>query len=485
MLKPTEEQAAIIDAARAQKHLVIQAGAGTGKTSTLKMVAHALGGRTGIYTAYNRDAAREASRAFPAHVDCRTAHSLAMAAVGYKYRHRLDAPRDLPARRAEVLGTSWLELSKTRSISPVQMARIAVDTVQRFCYSADDELDVFHVPKQNGVMGTEHDALAKIVVPYAQRAWEDVCSYDGALKFQHDHYLKMWALTKPQLSVDVIMLDEGQDSNPVVAQLVQNQRDAQQIAVGDSCQSLYQWRGAIDALDSWPADERLFLSRSWRFGPVIATQANQWLQQIGTPMRLTGNPDLASELADLHAPKAILCRTNAEAMKQVMALLADGQRVALAGGGGGIRALAKAAQDLKNGRRTSHPELFLFATWAALVEYVEDDQAGRDLKPLVDLVEEYGAEAIIEAVDALVDERRATTVVSTAHKAKGREWDTVRIAGDFTEPSSGEIAKVDAMLGYVAVTRARHQLDRRGLAWIDRFTARPKPVGQPTQLRAG
>jgi hypothetical protein len=44
----------------------------------------------------------------------------------------------------------------------------------------------------------------------------------------------------------------------------------------------------------------------------------------------------------------------------------------------------------------------------------------------------------------------------------------VLIASDFPEPSaSGTVPQAEAMLAYVAVTRARIQLDQSGLAWID------------------
>jgi superfamily I DNA/RNA helicase len=64
-------------------------------------------------------------------------------------------------------------------------------------------------------------------------------------------------------------------------------------------------------------------------------------------------------------------------------------------------------------------------------------------------------------------------VVSTAHKAKGREWPTVRIACDFPEPrrshngQPAQVPRADAMLAYVAVTRARQVLDPEGLAWVE------------------
>jgi superfamily I DNA/RNA helicase len=134
------------------------------------------------------------------------------------------------------------------------------------------------------------------------------------------------------------------------------------------------------------------------------------------------------------SPDAVLCRTNIGAMTEVMGLLSNGHRVALTRGGQTLAALAAAARDLKDGRRTSHPELVLFASWGELQDYAEYDPAGRDLQPFVELVDTHGPEAIISAVDALTDESQADVTVSTAHKAKGREWAKVRIADDFPPP---------------------------------------------------
>jgi superfamily I DNA/RNA helicase len=58
----------------------------------------------------------------------------------------------------------------------------------------------------------------------------------------------------------------------------------------------------------------------------------------------------------------------------------------------------------------------------------------------------------------------------TAHKAKGREWETVRIAGDFRKD---KVSREEAMLAYVAVTRAKLVLDREGLAWVDSLAKAP------------
>src|SRR6516225_8095891 len=90
--KPTAEQQAIIDAAISGGNLVIQAGAGTGKTSTLEMIARVLT-KKAIYIAYNKSIATEAATRFPDHVTCKTSHSLAFGAVGRKYAKRLGGQR--------------------------------------------------------------------------------------------------------------------------------------------------------------------------------------------------------------------------------------------------------------------------------------------------------------------------------------------------------------------------------------------------------
>src|SRR5262245_19566621 len=92
MLDPTDEQAAAVDAFRDGQHLALQAGAGTGKTTTLVMLADSVSSR-GRYIAFNKAIATAAARSFPSHVLCKTAHSLAFGAVGHKYRARMNAPR--------------------------------------------------------------------------------------------------------------------------------------------------------------------------------------------------------------------------------------------------------------------------------------------------------------------------------------------------------------------------------------------------------
>ena len=91
--------------------------------------------------------------------------------------------------------------------------------------------------------------------------------------------------------------------------------------------------------------------------------ANRWLRHAESDLQLTGCGDDNSRVGPASDVDAVLCRGNADALKEVLAFLDKGVPVALTGGGDALRKIAEAAQDLKSGRRTGHPELFLFGSW--------------------------------------------------------------------------------------------------------------------------
>ncbi|MFR0359587.1 UvrD-helicase domain-containing protein [Streptomyces sediminimaris] len=478
-MKATDEQIAAADAFHTGDHVSLQAGAGTGKTTTLALLAHTTT-RRGRYLAYNRAIAQDAASRFPKNVWCKTAHALAYAAVGHRYTARLNAPRRPAWQTGQALGITEPIRIGERDLSPKTLSYATLRTVARFCHTADDAIACHHVPQLRGLedRGLRNE-LAAHIVPFAQKAWVDLQhSDDGAVRFDHDHYLKIWALTRPTIDTDFLLLDEAQDTNPVVEQVFLAQRShAQLVMVGDSAQAIYHWRGARDVMTGFDGT-RLALSQSFRFGPLLADEANRWLAIAEAPIRLTGTPAVPTELGPVVQPDAVLCRTNVGAMAQAMELMAAGHRVGLVGGGDSLCALALAARDLKEGRRTTHPELVLFPSWGELQDYAAHDPAGRDLRPFVDLVDTHGTDAILAAVAQLAPEHQAEVTVSTAHKAKGREWAHVKIADDFTPPKDsdqhddigrpvpGPIDDSEARIAYVAVTRARHRLDIGGLSWI-------------------
>src|SRR5690606_6988704 len=373
--KPTLEQSNIVDAfAPGDKNLVVEAGAGCGKTSVLKLAARAVPKRKGLYIAYNKAIQVEAAKSFPDSVVCKTSHALAFGAVGRRYAHRLKSGRVKSEDVAKMLKVNSPIYTPTSTIPPAHVARIVMATVTAFTRSARTNILTQPVPRIPGLDDPEtRETLAAEIPLLAKKAWDDIMDPRGQLPFSHDCYLKIWCLSRPQLTqYDYVLLDEAQDSNPPVAQMVESQRHAQLVLVGDSSQSIYGWRGAEDAMSKFNG-VRLTLSQSFRFGEAVADEANLWLEYLNAPLRLRGFEQINSRLTELAEPDAILRRTHGTAMAQVMKELEAGRRVALVGGGDQIRKLADAAIQLKDGRGCSHPELFAFKTWGELQEYVEED----------------------------------------------------------------------------------------------------------------
>ncbi|MGH8996730.1 MAG: UvrD-helicase domain-containing protein [Acidimicrobiales bacterium] len=486
---PTPEQQAIIDAAATGKAVAISAGAGTGKTSTLRMIAEARPKTRMLYVAYNKAIQVEAKKSFPINVTAKTAHSLAYREFGALMRDRLNGPRMRGADTARILGVRGdFGFDAERIFSVAAQASLAMGMVGRFCRSADDEITAHHLLPPEGLTDDETTFLARHLLPLARRAWADLTSGPkGKCHPTHDVYLKQWQLSKPRLAGwDVILYDEAQDADPAIADVVEHQHHAQLVAVGDSAQAIYGWRGAGDFLNRVDAAHRLRLTQSWRFGQAVADEANVWLGVVGTDMRIVGSPHRDSTLEPLDRPDAILCRSNGGTIDALLDAHNDRVRVHLVGDGKEMLALAQAAQQLQDGKPAGHPELAAFTSWDQVVEYTEKDPAGSDLVVAVRMIEKYGADGVVAAIDGAVPERSAQLIVSTAHKAKGLEWDKVRVANDFTEPLNKEtgeplpIPRAKAMLAYVAVTRAMDNLDTGGLSWIhDHLEALGIPAGDP------
>jgi hypothetical protein len=476
-VKLTDEQADYVDRYRAGVDLVVEAGAGTGKSSTLRAGAER-DDRTAALIAYNKSTATDAERSFPWHVQCGTAHAFAYRAVGKRYRRRMKESAKQPAKvtagiLAE-LNPAAYAIGLDAGLHAPGLARLTLRTLDAWCKSADDAVLPVHVPAIPQLRPAEQQAATAAAVLLASTAWQDLQHDDesgrGDLPFEHNHYLKMWALTHPRLPVDVVMFDEAQDANPVMAGVVDEQTHAQRVAVGDRSQAINGWNGAVDAMSGWPW-HRLTLSQSFRFGPAVADMANLWLDALDAPLRLSGLPSIDSEIGYCPEPDAILCRGNVSAIVAADKEIDAGRRVGMVGGTGDVKRLAYAAKDLMAGRPTDHPQLYLFDDWDAVREFAEDE--GSDLLTFVRMIDRFGPAWVLRVCADLVPEREAEIVTTTVHKAKGREWPRVLIAGDFPQPGDTkpngdpvEFTREDAMLAYVAVTRARELLDPGSLAWI-------------------
>lgn len=466
--QPTPEQHRALDLFALGGSIAIEAGAGTGKTSTLKLLAASDPKRRGQYIAFNKAIVTEAASTFPENIRCNTAHSLAFRTTGKRYSHRLGGRRMKSselARRLRINEALWLNVGDGRKgLQPDYLASLVMRTIGRFCQTADDVPDVEHVPYIKGIdldHGFDNQlAVRTFIRPSIAKAWTDIQDIAGELPFTHAHYLKLWQLGDPHIPADFITFDEAQDASPVMLAAVEAQKHAQLVFVGDSQQQIYEFTGAVNALENVPASDRTYLTQSFRFGGAIADAANNILERLGAELRLKGTPELPSLVGEVDLPDAILTRTNATAVHTVLNEMSRGRPVHLVGGGDEVLQFARGVDDLRARGYTSHPDLACFESWAEVKTYAENDPQGSDLKLLVRLVDEFGTATIKDALGRTIPEGPGVTVVSTAHKAKGREWDRVRLAGDFADDEAkGPMNEGELRLLYVAATRAKRELD--------------------------
>jgi len=470
------------------EHVAIEAGAGTGKTSTLLLLARWATGEklSGRYFAFNKSIVTETAAKVEAEklaLTAKTIHSAAYGPVGSKFRARLSTTSRMRSSQvATVLGIRPMTVGvegTPKVLSAEYLASLTLGALGIYCQSADEAPGESHFAYIEGIdtpteegKRTYHnnDAVRSYLAPFLRKAWADAQDPNGKLPYSHAYYLKQWERSSPRIKADYIMIDEAQDIAPVMASIIYQQVGTPVVFVGDSAQSIYEWAGAIDAIGAvirnGAATSRL--SKSFRFGPEIAAVANVPLTHLGADMRITGAGKPGTVGPITGTPNAVLSRTNAAAVRAYLGAFEAGVKAHIIGGGKELIAFAQAAIELQRTGRTNHPDLRCFTSWPEVRDYVRSDSQGEDLRLLVSLVDDFGPATLVAALERMPRESDADLVISTAHKAKGREWDSVRLAEDFVpkaiDGAQRPMTDAELRLLYVAITRARVALDVTAVA---------------------
>lgn len=466
---PTDEQFAALEMAKMGDSFKIVAYAGAGKTSTLKLISEHLSGR-GLYLAFNKSIATEAQSKFASNIKCQTFHSLAFRHVDRAITAKINLPRMTPALLAAELGLPSVQVErviegvkKGVTLTPIKLANLIAEAITIFCKTSSSYPAPRHIPVPEWLNDHDKANLQALLYPAFEKRWLQSIDPRHQVGISHDIYLKLWTLSNPVIAADFILFDEAQDADPLMMGALLKQQK-QTIYVGDAHQQIYEWRGAINAMKRLPYPQSL-LTQSFRFGEKIADVANVFLKALQEDIPLKGNPNRHSSIDKLlpQTPKdAILCRTNANAIVKLLAGQQLGHKVALQADSQRILRFCQGAENLKNGQSAQGiAELAFFNHWSEVQEFSETRDGG-DLKTWVRLIEEYGTKTITTAINALSQIQTADYVVSTAHKAKGLEWNVVQIDDDFLYDINRQSVKItpeELRLLYVACTRAKSVLD--------------------------
>ena len=502
----TDEQQAAIDLAIKRENFSLVAPAGSGKSATALGMAAKLKGLNILYLVYNTQARKEAEVKFRQagldHVKVQTTSQIGWRAytdwsvhgraTGDRYGARMKpgAPSVTASEVARQIKLQPMDFGNNLVLTGYDQAFQAADAIERFCNSDHKKItekDVY-LPVA-GIEQSSVDAARTYIAKLAWELWLRAIQPESDLRFTMNHAFKLVAEGGRDYGYDVVLMDEAQDGNDATMKFISNQKNAQVILIGDPAQALYSWRGATDQILRHDGS-RLFLTQSFRFGESVAEEAMKHLPHTMTGVTIKGLPSISTLVTegDMESPDIVLTRTNGGAMTHAISYLMAGKRVALVKGTKQILDIAYAARDLMAGKKPRSLELSVFKDWDELVQFTEEPGGGH-LKAMVRLINVYKIGPLIDACNKMVDytpkSPKHDVAITTCHSIKGLEWDNVQIGDDFfvplpfENPISGEleqgaIDKHEAMIHYVAVTRARKHLDRAGLAWIDDYSRGPE-----------
>lgn len=473
MLQPTPEQQAIIDLATSSKeNILINALAGSAKTTTLEMIAQKLTSEPTLFLAFNKRIADEAQKRLPPHVEVKTLNALGHKVWGAVCNRRLV----LKSSKMSDLYHEYLYSLKGPSRSRAWDNRSVV-------------LDLLRQAKRDGYVPPGARSLAKW---YVGEEWRDeieddvddrtqavVCklltesitmAYDGIIDFDDQLYMPVcFGAQWPKYSL--ILLDEAQDLSPINHEMIQALFYKRLIAVGDPWQSIYAFRGSVfngmSLLQKRFSMREMQLSVTFRVPCRGVERARSRVPHYQWPLWIEDWPlgnvitlGLWSEI-DVPPNSAILCRNNAPLFSCALSLLSAGRNIKLVGmdiGPGLLRILKKLGQPSATNLKE------LIATWET-TEQEKSKNVGR----VADKAECLRAlctnrSTLAEAIRWTEDlfKQEGDIQLLSGHKAKGLEWNTVFHLDPWRIPSryatGEEELEQEKNVRYVIETRFKKDL---------------------------
>jgi len=497
---PTAEQVANKDLVLAGKDIKIVAGAGSGKSSSLRYIASCYSEKSFLVLCFNSANAKESNTHAerPENIVYSTGHSLAYRAImDYKMRNKLSKSGLLYSDLEEFYlyqfapqGESEKEWKDNIRI----ITKEVLQTVEYFCRSSAIDIDTFSLnrlvyifssksPEENIGRLILEDNIIRALVDNVKTYWNNLINSNHPAKITHDVYLKLYDLreisvdevwddrAKAYVSVDVLCLDESQDTNPVMESIFRRQSHLQRIIVGDPNQQLYAWRGANDMmkLPYYSDFTTGYLTESFRFNQGIADKANVVLEALQADLRIVGSGS-KTEIDS----RAILCRTNASVVERIFDNIDSGKSIYTSINTSEVFSKLFHLEACYYNNLPKYPckELSHIVDRESLEKAVEySDELQRLLRLQKSLVKTrtlWQAKQLLEK-SLVKTQEEADIVITTCHASKGMEYAHVTIDDDFlvimddetTQDAVERLYETESLLCllYVSLTRAQVEVE--------------------------
>jgi len=474
----SDEQQAIFQwFALGQGNMVVQARAGTGKTTTIKEAFnHAPEDGRLLYAVFNKKNQREAQEKITdGRVEVKTLHSLGFAFIKRVWADakpedavefdRIETvspglPEEIVTLVVKLVGFCKNTFVKVPELNPV------LDLADARDICASDELEATFPPVK----------LAQLAIDVLRASLEKDAA--GRISFNDMVWLPVAAgWVKPTFSL--VVVDEAQDMN--MPQLLMAERACKSggriCIVGDDRQAIYGFRGA--ASDGMHMMKQrlnagtLGLTTTYRCPKAVVALANtivtDYTAAPSAPEGEVLEMSLGAAVESLKVGDAVLSRLNAPLMGIALGLLRKGTPARVEGRDIGAQ-LVGMVRKLK---AKSVPDfLRKLEVWGEKQVRRARAAGGKHVESKVELAKDQVAtltavaegcqnvaqvETRITEIFQDTDGNRAPAVIcSSVHKAKGLEWDRVCLVSSTFKGGSDE----ESNIFYVAVTRAKKTLIR-------------------------
>ena len=159
---------------------------------------------------------------------------------------------------------------------------VLLKALARFLQSSEDVPSVLNVDRE-GLLETlsmpAFQSFAHQATGHVQAIWDAMQLHDGGLPLGHDGYVKLWALSNPKAETDYILVDEAQDMNPVLFGVLKGVQ-CPVVYVGDPYQQIYEWRGAVNAMEEIVSPHHVLLAQSFPVWSGDRRRCNQGVADV-------------------------------------------------------------------------------------------------------------------------------------------------------------------------------------------------------------
>lgn len=509
-LTPTPEQEAIIQATKGSKtSLMISAGAGCGKTSTLVMMARHSGPIPAMAVAFNKKIALELGKRFPQNFATKTLNGLGhmawMRAIGKV--PKLDE-RKLGKIVTEIMKQanykghedSWEAI---RSLVTAAMQAGLVPSTQPQPGLVPDDPAIWKALAEDTWIdaNAQEIELARLcLIESIRQSYGMGC--EPCISFD-DQIFNSAMLGGVFPRFPLVMVDESQDLSVLNAIQIRRSSADRLIIVGDPRQSVYLFRGAdAESMQNLrtlrPEWIDLPLMETFRCPKVVVERqqhhapdyraAPSNAEGLFQQWRAEGNQPIhpykwtwpqVAELIPVGGAAAILCRNNAPLIAIAFKLLRQGIGALMLGGdiGKGLIALSR--------KITPSDDTSIDITRAQISEWMEresslaaaNDRAekiagirdrGESLLAVADFAQARDAGGLRAAIKQIFSREYGVVTIGSIHRAKGLEYDLVlhldpwripsRFAREAAQRGDRRQIQQEYNLRYVVETRTRNVL---------------------------